>query len=136
MAKARFVIWFSFFVFREISSDVIKEDSTDASAFSAEICYDLKLKRNLLRSAMSIHKILVAPLFESVVDCRPAPVTSLLLCAMKVLDIFFVDVSRCEISSAAKPGFYSVSCFNLEVSIVVMDRWAVRINWMCYARYS
>jgi len=82
---------------------------------------------------MSINKILVTPLFESIVDTRPAPITRLLLRVMKVLDIFFVDISWCEISTPAKPGFNSISSFYLEVSIVVMDRWAVRVYWMCYA---
>ena len=133
MAEAGFVVWFSIFVFCEMTSDVIKEDATNASAFSTENKSWSGAAKHLLRSAMSIHKILVAPLFESVVDSRPAPITSNLLCAMKVLDIFFVDVSRGEISSTAKPGFDSISSFNLKVSIVVMDCWAVRINWVCNA---
>ena len=47
MAEAGFIVCFSFFVFCKIASDVIKEDTTDASTFSAEIKLNFEAKKVL-----------------------------------------------------------------------------------------
>ena len=83
---------------------------------------------------MSIDKILVAPLFELFVNFWSTSIAGFLLSAVKVLDIFFVDISRGEIGAAAEPGFDSVCCFYFEIAVVVVDRRAVGVDWMGHAR--
>ena len=71
---------------------------------------------------------------KSFSSIRSTSIAGLFLSAVKVLDIFFVDISRGEISSTAEPGFDSVRSFDFKIAVVVVDRWAVGIDWMCNAR--